>query len=494
MHAILEAAVDGILSIDERGVIQTINPAAERLFGYAAIELIGHNVKILMPPPYREEHDGYLARYLSTGDKRIIGIGREVVGLRKDGTTFPMDLAVAEARLGRERIFVGIIRDITEHKRAEQAQSLLAAIVESSDDAIISKTLEGTILSWNAGAERLFGYSAAEAQGRPIAMLVPPDRASEVAAILEKIKRGECVEHYETVRIRKDGRRIDISVTVSPIKDATGRVHAASAIKRDITEQKRANEEVRAMTQQLWHAAKLASVGELAASIAHELNNPLATVSLRVEAVLARTPAEDPRRRALEIIEQETKRMGELVANLLQFSRRGVEQISTVDLREELAKAVELIHHLLRKRLITVVQEFASDTPVIYADRQKLRQVFLNLLTNASDAMPQGGTLTLRTQPRSLSNAKPGVLVEVADSGVGIPAEHLEKVLEPFFTTKEEGHGTGLGLAICRRVIQEHHGTLQIASLVGQGTTVRLVLPVTNGHNVGRLRKDSSAK
>ena len=194
---------------------------------------------------------------------------------------FPWICPWPKPGLGDERIFVGIIRDITERKRAEEALSRLAAIVESSEDAIVGKTLDGTIMSWNAGAERMFGYSAEEVKGRHISMLAPPDRPCEVPAILERIKRGERVDHFETVRVRKDGRRIDVSVTISPIKDAAGKVLGASAIKRDITEQKRANEEIRAMTQQLWQAAKLASVGELAASIAHELNNPLATVSLR---------------------------------------------------------------------------------------------------------------------------------------------------------------------------------------------------------------------
>jgi PAS domain S-box-containing protein len=377
MHALLEAAVDGIISIDERGVIQTINPAAERMFGYAQEEAVGQNVKLLMPSPYREEHDAYIGRYLATGEKRIIGIGREVVGRRKDGTTFPLDLSVAEARLENGRVFVGILRDITDRKRAE------AALRQSNEELV-----------------------------------------------------------------------------------------------KVVAELQTNNEEVRTMTQQLWQAAKLASVGELAASIAHELNNPLATVSLRVESVLARTPADDGRRRALEIVEQEVKRMGELVANLLQFSRRGEGQASTVDIRQELAKTVELIHHHLRKHLVTVVQEFAPETPTIYADRQKLRQIFLNLLSNAADAMPEGGTLTLRTAPVELENGKPGVVIEFADTGVGIPAHNLDKVVEPFFTTKEEGKGTGLGLAICRRVVHEHRGTMKITSEVGKGTTVRIVLPI----------------
>ena len=230
-------------------------------------------------------------------------------------------------------------------------------------------------------------------------------------------------------------------------------------------------------------------MGELAASVAHELNNPLATVILRVESVLARTSADDPRRRALEIVEQEAKRMGDLVANLLQFSRRGDGQTSTVDIRYEVTKAVELIHHILRTRLINVALEFAPETPNIFADRQKLRQVFLNLLTNASDAMPKGGTLALRTAPATLENGKPGVLIELLDTGAGIPPENLGRIMEPFFTTKEEGKGTGLGLAICRRIIQEHNGVFQITSEVGRGTNVLIVLPLKNDANVERVRQ-----
>jgi signal transduction histidine kinase len=248
------------------------------------------------------------------------------------------------------------------------------------------------------------------------------------------------------------------------------------------------------MTQQLWQAAKLASVGELAASIAHELNNPLATVSLRIEAVLQRTTADDPRRRGLEIIEQEIKRMSDLVANLLQFSRRGEDKMSTLDVRQELIKSVELVQHYLNAQRVSIVEELSADTPTIFADRQKLRQVFLNLLTNAGDAMPNGGSLTLRSAPALLDDGVAGVLLEFIDTGLGIATEHSHKIMEPFFTTKEEGKGTGLGLAICRRVVQEHHGTIQITSELGMGTTVRLILPLRASTNIDPLRKTSGTE
>lgn len=175
--------------------------------------------------------------------------------------------------------------------------------------------------------------------------------------------------------------------------------------------------------------------------------------------------------------------MADLVANLLQFSRRGQQRASSVDVGEDLVKTLELVQQHFRSHHIQVVLELAPHVPVIQADRQLLRQVFLNLLTNASDAMPEGGTLTLRVGPGSLQDGRLAVLIEFADTGAGIPPEHLPRVMEPFFTTKEEGKGTGLGLAICRRAVQEHRGTIHITSELGKGTTVRIILPLGNEMN-----------
>ncbi|OHE31218.1 MAG: hypothetical protein A3J94_09470 [Syntrophus sp. RIFOXYC2_FULL_54_9] len=265
------------------------------------------------------------------------------------------------------------------------------------------------------------------------------------------------------------------------------------------------SEELNAVTQQLWQAAKLATMGELASSIAHELNNPLATVSLRIESLTAQTSQGDPRRRELEVIGQEVERMGNLVTNLLQFSRRSQKQISTVDVREEIEKTVELIHYHFRKNNIQVIREFEPYVPKILADRQQLRQLFLNLFTNASDAMPKGGTLTIRVytqgsggreqgsgvaptpDPRPLT---PFVVIEIADTGNGIPPEILPKVIEAFYTTKPEGKGTGLGLAICRRIAQEHRGTFDITSegIPGKGTKIRITLSSTEqGNSTGLM-------
>lgn len=232
--------------------------------------------------------------------------------------------------------------------------------------------------------------------------------------------------------------------------------------------------ELRSTSQQLWQAAKLATVGELVASIAHELNNPLGTISLRLESILDRTPKGHENRSALDVIDAEVDRMARLISNLLQFSRQTEEQFGPVDVGEEAQMSAELASHHFRRRGVEKVFELDPTAPPIVADRQKLRQVFLNLYTNAADAMPLGGRLITRLYPASECK----LVIEVQDTGVGIPAEQLPRVTEPFFTTKGEGQGTGLGLAICRRIIHDHKGDFTIQSRLGQGTTVRISLPV----------------
>ncbi|MDQ1708053.1 MAG: hypothetical protein QOJ88_1264 [Pyrinomonadaceae bacterium] len=526
---------------------------------------------------------------------------------------------------GTSLAFLSII-DITERKRVEEEQHRLALLVESSEDAIIGKSLDGTVTSWNKAAERLYGYTAEEIMGRSIAILDPPEAAGNVAAILDRLSRGENIDHLEIERITKEGSRVFVSLTISPIRENSDVITGWSTIARDITaakrgeealrdseiryrrlfesakdgilildagsgrildvnpylsdllgmpkqdllgqelwelgpfddivasrtafaelqqrgymryenlpledregtlrhvefvsnsylagerrviqcnvrdvtERKLAEEELRqskesleqaladlytrtneltSTTAQLWQAAKLATMGELAASVAHELNNPLATISLHAENLVAQLPANDPHLKSLEVIEQEVARMGTLVGNLLQFSRRSHKQLSTVDLSDELANSLDFIQYHLRSHKIEIVSELSAGLPTVQADRQQLRQVFLNLLTNASDAMPQGGTLTVRSFLGTMPGGQDAVIIEFSDTGIGVQPGDLTKLWEPFFTTKPEGKGTGLGLAICRRTIEEHRGKIEIETGPGKGVTVRIALPATD--------------
>lgn len=502
---------DGIVTLDENHRIQSINPEGEHLFGYQFTELIGKHFNILLDP---HDNPGEIRdqAVVNNATLKVWQGTRLVIGRRKNGQTFPSQVSMIEVTLVGKRFFLVSIHDLTEWKQVEMRFQL---VVESSPTALVMVNSEGTILLVNQQTEKTFQYHREELIGQPVEILIPQryrenhveQRKSYFANPsarpmgMGRDLFGRCKDGTEfPVEIGLNVIRTPESVIVlSSIVDITERKRADDALKESKLELEKAlsalqetNQEVNAMTQQLWQAAKLASVGELAAGIAHELNNPLATVSLRLESVLARTSADDPRRRGLEIINQETRRMGDLVSNLLQFSRRGEEKISTVDLIVELNHSLELIQHQLRKNQIRLVRETTPSPPPIYADRQKLRQVFLNLLTNASDAMPLGGILTLRTGLDSLDGGKAAVKIEFVDTGVGIAPDHLDKVMDPFFTTKEEGKGTGLGLAICRRIVQDHRGTLHIESVLKKGTTVAILLPLTNESNVKGLRNYGS--
>ncbi len=261
LHAVMNTVLDGLIIIDEKGTVLSVNPSVERIFGYQSHELIGQNIRMLMPEPYHSSHDGYMSNYLNTGDKKVIGIGRDVSGKRKDGRIFDMELGINEMQVDGARMFVGTVRDITKQKHAEHESALLAAIVASSDDAIISKTLDGIVVTWNAGATRLFGYTAQEAIGRHINLIIPAERYGEEQEIIGQVRAGTPVDHMETVRIARDGRRIDISLTVSPVRNKEGDIVGASKVIRDISATKAEEKALRASQARLRFALETTNTG-----------------------------------------------------------------------------------------------------------------------------------------------------------------------------------------------------------------------------------------
>jgi len=509
-RSVVETAHDPVIGADSFGNIVMWNSAATQTFGYSTEEAMGQPVTIIMPERFRQMHERAVDRARETGSLYFAKHVREVAGRRKDGAEFPVEVSIS-AWKGREGVFfTGIVRDITERKRAEEAQreaqQRLELVMQGADLGPWDWDLPTGQLVVPRTAQ-LLGYSPEESEktARFLEDLIHPDDRPSLQRTLSAHLEGETdlFEHEHRLRAKSgewrwflmrgkvlvrsdDGKPLRMAGTcldITPRKKAEEslRTMSESLLERNeqltalTAELRQKSEEMQQMTQQLWQTVKLATIGELAASIAHELNNPLATVSLRTEGLLAKIPSDDPSHRSLEVLAQETERMANLVANLLQFSRRYRQQVSTVNVNEEIGKTLELIHGHLRNHRIAVEHELAPGLPMIHVDRQQLRQVFLNLFTNASDAMPNGGTLTIRTD---LIETQPGfVRIEVSDTGVGIDDETLGKVMEPFFTTKPEGKGTGLGLPICRRIVQEHGGTLDIASEVAKGTTVAIVLP-----------------
>ena len=486
MSGIISSAMDAIITIDSDQRITLFNRSAEVMFGYQAAEIMGQPLERLLPARFRDRHHAHIRHFAETGvTNRSMGRLSTLYGLRADGVEFPIEASISQLVAAEGKLFTVILRDVSERVQAEHTlrenEQDLRATFEQAAVGILHIAPDGRLLRANHKLCEITGYSLEELLARSVADITHPADVAMDAHLHEQLLKNLLPTYTREKRyLRKDGTLVWVNQTASLVRDETGSPRYLIKFVEDITQRKLAedalqakNNEMKTMTQQLWQTAKLATMGELAASIAHELNNPLAIISLRIESLLAdATPAANAE---LKVMEHEVERMATLVSNLLQFSRSSSRQISSLQVEEEINQTLELVQTYLVHRSVTVVCEYAPNLPMIQADRQQLRQLFLNLITNASDAMPGGGALTIRVQPEERSQK---VRIEVIDTGAGISPEHLRSVMEPFFTTKPEGKGTGLGLAICRRIIEEHSGTIQIFSAgSNQGTTIQITLP-----------------
>ena len=384
----------------------------------------------------------------------------------------------------------GVNLDITERKQAEEVRSHLAAIVESSDDAIISKTLEGKIVSWNPGAERIYGYTAEEMLGLPISLLVPPDRSEEVPSILERLGHGERLEHFETTRVRKDGHRIEVSVTISPIRDSTGAVVGASVITRDITEQKRAEETLRRNLDEIAHLNRVAALGEMVTSLAHELNQPLAAILTNAEAASKFLNRKSPNlarvRECLTAIAADDERAAEVIKRLRALLKKDQSQVSLIDLNEVVSDALRLVNNDATLRETRVRIESRPKLPLVLGDRVQLCQVVLNLLVNGLQAAAEQPPTERWVLVRTVESDGGGVELTVEDSGKGIAEGDLARVFEPFFTTKREG--LGMGLSISQSIVQANGGRIWAENREGHGAIFHCVLPVAQQATVAAAK------
>jgi len=374
--------------------------------------------------------------------------------------------------------FVGSSTDITERKRAEQATRLLAAIVESSHDAIVSKSLNGVITSWNKGAERLFGYAAEEAVGQNITLIIPPERRDEERTIVEQLTRGERVDDFETVRMRKDGSLLDVSLTISPMKDASGRVVGASKLARDITERKRAEEALRQAQTDLAHASRLTTMGEFTASLAHEVKQPIAAAVTDANTCVRWITRDEPdlkeAREAAWRIVKDAKRASEIINRVRLLFKKGTPQRELVDVNEVAREMIVLLADEASRHSISVRTELAEDLPHVLGDRVQLQQVLMNLIVNGVDAMHDvDGPRELIIKSQSAENNE--LLLSVSDTGVGLPRHQVDQIFNAFFSTKT--HGTGMGLRISRSIIESHGGRLWAADNSPRGASFCFTLP-----------------
>ena len=480
MHrGLLETAFDGNV-IHQDGLIVSANQAYAAMFGYPLDELVGKSVYDLVAPEARAQvatqiRSSYHKTYFTTG-------------LRRDNTRFTLETTARSFLLNGRPARVAAVRDVSDRERAQQELLRLASIVRSSDDAIIGKTLDGIISTWNPAAERIFGYSEAEAIGQPMGILFPEERREEEEQILAKIRKGESVTRLETVRRRKNGELIEISATISPILNAAGDVIGASKIARDITEMKASESKKRDLEMQLSQAQRLETIGTLAGGIAHDFNNILTGLSGFIELARHSLPTSHEAYDYLQSATEGAVRARDLVKRLLLFAR----QAPSTTLRPvSLSKLVGEISPLLTALLptsITIQTRLPEKLGSIMADSGQLQQVLMNLCVNAAHAIgPHHGVIVIEVEeagPEELgadgTRLHRYARLSVTDNGCGMDEATQKKIFDPFFTTKPPGEGSGLGLSIVHGIVKAHGGLVKVASAPGRGTSFDVYLPLTS--------------
>ncbi len=495
LQALVDTIVDGVIVIDDTGTIRRFNPASERLFGHNAEDVIGRNVRMLMPSPFQEEHDGYIRRYLKTGEQRIIGIGREVVGQRKDGSTFPMKLSVGETHRNGQRYFVGVVHDVTESK--EQIAALKAAqqVASAREQQIeaLARNLPGPLFQRvlhpdgsitfpyvSEGLGRIFGVDPQSVKAdvaNLVAAIDPEDRPGWFDAVRHSAETMTAFD-YQMRFTGADGTVRWMHAVAQPRPGDDG-VVIWDGVAFDVTDQRMAEE-------QLAHAQKMEAVGQLTGGIAHDFNNLLTVIIGNLELLEARLDSGDKMRKYVDQAQEAADLGAELTHGLLAFARRQPLEPRAIDLNDMVSGLTGLLRRTLGEN-IQISTVLAAALRQTMADPGQVENAIINLAVNARDAMPDGGVLTIETANAELVDddaakifdIEPGryVVLSITDTGTGMPQDVATRAFDPFFTTKEVGAGTGLGLSMVYGFAKQSGGHARIYSEIGHGTTVSLYLP-----------------
>lgn len=482
LEALLEAVVDPIVLIDTRGLITRFSRSAQAVFGYTEAEVQGRNVSMLMPAPYREQHDAYLARYLSTAEPHIIGIGREVTAQRKDGSTFPIDLSVGEFRSDSEHGFVGILRDISRRKQQEAelraSTEELRLIFESSPSAVAITDVEGSVLDANRACETLLGYATDELRGvRHRDLIVDEDREAVDAEFLALWATGERFSRDVRYRTR-DGRALYALLQVGVARDVQGRPLLMICEIVDRSQVYEAMQEAEELRTRLAHVARIGTLGEMVSGIAHEVNQPLTAIANYANAArrLALAGGIGPQELAAihDKIAAQAERAGQVIRGLRNMIRRSESARQPLDCRTLIGEVTKLIEFELRARGWKLLLAVQPSLPPISGDGVQIQQVLLNLIRNAMEAMNEkasGDTITVTASAPEAA----WVEISVSDCGPGLAEASEERLFEPFFSTKAQG--MGLGLSICKSIMSVHGGTLKYRRNLRGGAEFIMRLP-----------------
>jgi PAS domain S-box-containing protein len=481
LSSVIESATDAILAIDEEQRIVLFNVAAEKMFACSAKEAMGQPLSRLIPERFRASHAQYIHRFGETGaTNRTMGAIGELWGLRADGTEVPIEASISQTEAAERKLFTVILRDMTERKQAEARNVLLATIVESSNDAIVSKDLSGRILSWNSGAQQIYGYTEAEIVGQSVDLIVPPDRLDESNRALLQVAAGRMVTRDETIRVRKDGSLLTVSLILSPMRNAEGQIIGISSIAHDITASKAAERQVRDLNLQLEKRVRERTVDLEAAnkeleaftySVSHDLRAPLRHIA-GFSKMLAEECGASLQPEALHYlrrIQDGTRRMGMLVDDLLNLARIG---------RHELRLQATGLHSIVKDVIAELTPDMEGrqiewkirNLPYVEGDPALLRVVFQNLLSNALKY----------TRPRAKAVIEVGCeqmggeqVVFVSDNGVGFNMIYADKLFGVFerLHRSEDFEGSGVGLATAQRIVQKHGGRIWAQAELDKGAT-----------------------
>jgi PAS domain S-box-containing protein len=485
---LVESAVEGVVTIDERGGIEYMNTASCRLFGYDESEALGKNIRVLMPDPYSSEHDDYLNNYLTTGIQKVIGIGREVVGLRKDGSTFPMHLSISEVEVEGTRRFTGLIHDITRERNAQAEKNSLLKELNWRNKELnclyqTGELLRGNQLTQSIRQEIVHILDATLSRSEITGIKITIDGAFSANPSFQSTPWRLCAEIL--VEERKRGM-LEVCLIQDPVQlahlpenDIDDTKSLIQAIARQLGEAL-AHQEAE---QKVIHASKLASIGELAAGMGHEINNPVNGIINCADILLKQAEAGSKTAEFAELIRSEATRIARIVRDLLTFSRQDTTMFSAAEITDIVDTVVTLSRKNLEKSHIELNVDIDESVPRLECRSEQLQQVLMNLVINATHALndkypgaDNNKSLTIRARAHELDGI-PGVRISVIDTGTGISSAHIERIYDPFFTTKGRDSGTGLGLSVSDGIVKNHNGTISVDTKLGDYTAFHVDVP-----------------
>jgi len=479
LDALLASAPVAIAVLGADGRVRGVNPQFESLFGYSPAEAVGRDLNELIVPRSELPRAARFDRLARRGERVAVEVERR----RKDGSLIPVMASASYVAGTSSGDVIVMYEDISDRRKAQDALSQLANIVQSSEDAIVGQTLDGAVVSWNAAAERMFGYRFAEIKGLHISVLRPPDLVTEADDILERIKHGEHVDHFETVRLRKDGTRIQVSLSVSLTRDPRGQISGFSTIARDVSGDVASRAALRDARDAAERLAQTRS--SFLANMSHEIRTPMNAI-LGLTELLLDTELAPEQRHSLALVQTSAETLLTLLNDILDLSKIEAEhlQLESVafDLEHLVESVVELLAIRARERRLNLLADVDAELPPsVRGDPTRLRQVLTNLISNAIKFTHEGEVVVAATRVTA-ADGQPLVRFAVRDTGIGIAAEKLDAIFEEFSqadtsTTRRYG-GTGLGLAICRRLVRLMGGELAVSSDVGRGTEFSFAIPL----------------